>query len=84
MSDILINSRHRQLLTQARDSLMTAVSALDSGMDNEIISIDLRNATKILGELTGENGMKNSGKYFFKILYREIMFHVEHISKEIE
>ena len=54
MSDILINSRHRQLLTQARDSLMTAVSALESGMDNEIISIDLRNATKILGELTGE------------------------------
>lgn len=54
MSDILINSRHRQLLIQAGDSLKTAITSLDSGMNNEIIAIDLRNATKILGELTGE------------------------------
>jgi tRNA modification GTPase len=55
LSDVMINSRHRQLLINAEKSLKLAKDSLESGLDNELISVDLRNATKILGELTGES-----------------------------
>jgi tRNA modification GTPase len=55
LSDILINTRHKQLLTNVLNILDSAIVALESEMDNEVIAIDLRSATKILGELTGES-----------------------------
>ena len=55
LSDILINTRHKQLLTNVLNILDSAIIALESEMDNEVIAIDLRSATKILGELTGES-----------------------------
>lgn len=54
LSDILINTRHRQLLTSAYETLDTAKESLEIGLENELVAVDLRNATKILGELTGE------------------------------
>jgi tRNA modification GTPase len=55
LSDILINTRHKQLLTNVLNILDSAIIALEGEMDNEILAIDLRSATKILGELTGES-----------------------------
>jgi tRNA modification GTPase len=55
LSDILINNRHRQLLLNADKYLNTALESLDNDLENEIIAFDLRNSTKILGELTGES-----------------------------
>lgn len=55
LSDIMINSRHRQLLLAANEALDAAYESINLGMDNEIIAIDLRLATKILGELTGDS-----------------------------
>lgn len=54
LNDILINSRHRALLQDVNRTLSDALQSLESGMENEIIAIELRTATKILGELTGE------------------------------
>ncbi len=55
ISDILINKRHYDLLIEAERSLIDAKIGLEQGMENELIAIDLRKATKILGELTGES-----------------------------
>lgn len=55
LSDIMINTRHRQLLTEAEKSINSAIISIKDEMENEVIAIDLRNATKILGELTGES-----------------------------
>ena len=54
VSDILINSRHSRLLKEAANSLEIALEGIETGMENEIVAIDIRKATKILGEITGE------------------------------
>lgn len=53
-SDILINQRHSLLLKSAAKSLETALEGISNGLENELISIDIRKSVKILGELTGE------------------------------
>jgi len=55
MNDIMINSRHKQLLQSALSSLNDALSSINSDMENELIAIDIKKATNILGELTGES-----------------------------
>lgn len=55
ISDILINRRHHDLLVSAENALHDARIGLENGFDNELIAIDMRKATKILGELTGES-----------------------------
>lgn len=55
LNDIMINNRHRQLLSEALLSLDSAMESIETEMENEIIAIDLRRATKILGELTGQS-----------------------------
>ncbi|MGA2297346.1 MAG: GTP-binding protein, partial [FCB group bacterium] len=54
INDILINQRHSRLLWQASRELGNAMESLKSGMENEIISIDVRAAIKTLGEVIGE------------------------------
>lgn len=54
ISDVLVNQRHATLLKEASSSLKTAQEGVELDMDNEIIAIDIRKATKILGEITGE------------------------------
>jgi tRNA modification GTPase len=54
INDVLINQRHAQLLRQASDDLQSALNAIESGMDNEIIAIDIRSAIRHFGEITGE------------------------------
>lgn len=51
---VLTNLRHKVCLENVVSSLMNAVRTIDDGMTGEFISVDLRNALKHLGEITGE------------------------------
>lgn len=51
---ILTNLRHRHCLENVVISLNNAVKTINEGMSGEFISVDLRNALKDLGEITGE------------------------------
>lgn len=55
VSDALINQRHKDLLEQTIRHIELAKDSLNNGMENEIIAIDVRKATKYIGELTGES-----------------------------
>jgi tRNA modification GTPase len=52
--DILVNQRHSILLRQAAGELKTALAAIASNLQNELIAIDIRRAGKTLGEITGD------------------------------
>ncbi len=51
---ILTNLRHKLCLENVVSSLENAVKTIDEGMSGEFISVDLRNALRHLGEITGE------------------------------
>ena len=53
--DIILNQRHSDILARAIEQLKNAISAINNGYENEIISIDIKSAANILGELTGES-----------------------------
>jgi len=54
ISDVLLNTRHSIIISNIILSLKTAVYSLQTGISNEFISIDVRNAILSLGEITGE------------------------------
>lgn len=54
-NDILVNSRQATLLRNAELSLSKAIEAIDSSYDNTIIAIDIRDAARSLGEISGRN-----------------------------
>lgn len=54
VSDALINARQAALLRQAASSLAKAEEAIQAGVSNEFAAIDLREALKRIGEITGE------------------------------
>ncbi|MDQ3021296.1 MAG: tRNA uridine-5-carboxymethylaminomethyl(34) synthesis GTPase MnmE [Bacteroidota bacterium] len=51
---MLTNLRHKICLEKVVSSLNNAVHTIEEGMSGEFISVDLRNALKYLGEITGE------------------------------
>jgi len=51
---ILTNLRHKICLEKVVTSLNEAIATIQTGMSGEFISVDLRNALKHLGEITGE------------------------------
>jgi tRNA modification GTPase len=53
-ADIITRERHGWLLNQARDSLTRAAAALNDGVPEDLVSVDLREAYRYLGEITGE------------------------------
>lgn len=55
INDVLINQRHALLLTKAVGELNQALDAINAGLENELIAIDIRRAIKTLGEITGES-----------------------------
>jgi tRNA modification GTPase len=55
IDDILVNQRQSYLLRQSASSLETAINALDNGFENELISIDIRQASHYMGEITGDS-----------------------------
>lgn len=54
INDVLINKRHADLLRRASFEIQRGIDAIDNNMENEIISIDIRNSTNTLGEITGD------------------------------
>ena len=48
------DEREAHLLRRVLEHLNEAINAMDGSMDADLISIDLRSAWEILGELTGE------------------------------
>lgn len=54
-SVMITNLRHKDALIKADDSLRDALSTIDMGMPEDCLSIDLTNAYKYLGEITGES-----------------------------
>jgi len=54
IKDVMINQRHAALLGEVVSALDSAIEAGQNGLDNTVISIDVRRATKSLGEITGE------------------------------
>ncbi len=51
---VLVNARHKRLIDNALDSLAQALSTFDAGMPVDLCEIDIRNAWRSLGEITGE------------------------------
>ena len=51
----LRDEREENILRQARESLSSSIFAIDSGMGEDFVSIDLRSAWEKLGEFTGES-----------------------------
>ncbi len=54
LNDVLINKRHADLLRRTSLEIQRGIDAIDANMQNEIIAIDIRNATNTLGEITGD------------------------------
>lgn len=54
VNDILVNERQYNLLKQINIDLTNAKQSIQNNYQNEFIAIDIRNAIKKLGELTGE------------------------------
>jgi tRNA modification GTPase len=54
VKDIILNQRHSIILKNAVEILNNAINAIDYNMENEVISIEIRTAIKVLGEITGE------------------------------
>lgn len=52
---ILINTRHVQLLQLASVSLEAALGAVETAPSNEFIAIDVREALRKIGEITGDS-----------------------------
>ncbi|MCI1959010.1 MAG: tRNA uridine-5-carboxymethylaminomethyl(34) synthesis GTPase MnmE [Clostridia bacterium] len=52
---IISNSRHKNALYEAAQSLKRAINTIDSGMPEDFVSMDLSQAVENLGEITGES-----------------------------
>ncbi len=53
-NDFLINERHFDVLVKAKQALENCIETLESGLSNEFVAIDLKEALNRLGEITGE------------------------------
>jgi len=53
-SVLVTNSRHRDALLRAKDSLSLAIKSLKENASGEFVSVDLRASLDALGEITGE------------------------------
>ncbi|WP_058486395.1 tRNA uridine-5-carboxymethylaminomethyl(34) synthesis GTPase MnmE [Defluviitalea phaphyphila] len=54
-STIITNIRHKEALIKADSSLKNVLESINMGMPEDCLSIDLMNAYKYLGEITGES-----------------------------
>lgn len=51
---LVANPRHKALLEQTKDHLVQAQQAMESGMPDDFVTIDLTAAVNALGQITGE------------------------------
>ncbi|MDZ4745948.1 MAG: tRNA uridine-5-carboxymethylaminomethyl(34) synthesis GTPase MnmE [bacterium] len=54
IQDVLVNRRQAILLGQMAQHLGSAIAAIDTGLDNDCIAVDIRSALRLLGEINGE------------------------------
>ena len=52
--DLVVNARQEECLRRARQHLLGALETLENGMGSDMVSIDVRSAWVVLGEITGE------------------------------
>lgn len=64
--DVLINKRQAALLKQAAKSIGEAICAINRNMENELISIDIRDAAMKIGGITGESWSEQVLNNIFK------------------
>jgi len=53
-TDIMINLRHKQCLIRAKENIVKAAGSVNSSIQPDLVSIDIRDAVSALGEVTGE------------------------------
>ena len=51
----ITNARHKELLNKAKQSIQNCINAVDSGLSIDLIAMDLQDAWRNLGEITGKN-----------------------------
>ena len=51
---VVTNLRHYENLRQTRKALDDVMNAVDGGLSNDLLALDIRNALHYLGEITGE------------------------------
>ncbi len=56
---VMINARHVSLLQSVIQSLHNALASLDTAPSNEFIAIDVRDALRRIGEITGDTWSEN-------------------------
>ncbi len=54
VSAVVVNERHRDHLRRVKDAVSRASEALDTGASGDTLAVDLRQALRELGEITGE------------------------------
>jgi tRNA modification GTPase len=54
MLEVMINSRHQEALSRAREATIRAVSAFQAGQTLELVAMDLRIAVNAVGEIVGK------------------------------
>lgn len=53
-TSLISNVRHKFLLEKTEDSLEKAQEAIETGIPVDLISVDIRDAWRYLGEITGD------------------------------
>jgi tRNA modification GTPase len=51
---IITHVRHKNVLVRTREALCQGVEAIEKGLSEELVAVDIREALSILGEITGE------------------------------
>jgi tRNA modification GTPase len=54
-SRIIVNERHKDLLEKARNSVIKAKEIAEMGESLDVAAIDIKEATEMLGNITGKN-----------------------------
>ncbi|HVV01824.1 MAG TPA: tRNA uridine-5-carboxymethylaminomethyl(34) synthesis GTPase MnmE, partial [Verrucomicrobiae bacterium] len=54
MLEVMINSRHQQALSRAREALLRAIDGFNANQTLEVIAMDLRIAVNAVGEIVGK------------------------------
>jgi tRNA modification GTPase len=59
MLQVMINSRHQEALTRAREATLRAREALGAGLGLELAAMELRSATTAIGEIVGRTATED-------------------------
>jgi tRNA modification GTPase len=57
--EIMINSRHQEVLARAREATLRTLEALQSGRTLELVALELRIAVNAIGEIVGKTATED-------------------------